>query len=53
MEVGTGLFLDDNQLVGIAVKVGIAKNDCSIFALLYNDEKFISKFAKGTPESCE
>ena len=53
IEVGTGLFLDDNKLVGIAVKVGLSQYEYSIFALLYNDKKFIFGFVNEPPKPCE
>ena len=53
IEVGTGLFLDNDQLVGIAVEVGRRQSDYNIFALLYNDKKFIFDFVNDKLEPRE
>ena len=53
MDAGTGLFLDDNLLLGVTFQV--AEGDCkhTICALLHNDEKFIMDFVNKAPDACE
>ena len=50
---GTGLFLNDKKLLGITVKIPNDERDYAIFALVYNDRKFILDFVKQKPQISE
>ena len=53
MDLGTGLFLADNLLLGVAVQLTIENCEYTICALLHNDRKIIMDFVNKAPDACE
>ena len=48
--MGTPLFSSNNELVGIAVVLGVNMIRYTIFALVYNDAEFIHEVMNIIPE---